>query len=296
MIGGLLADTRGADSVVNTVVEKVPERMLPWAMGGVAALLGLPLFFEVGVVLLLPVVLLVAFRSRIPLLLIGIPAVAGPLRPPRPRAAAPGPAGRDRRLEGGHRRDAGARHPGRDPDGDHRRARCSRSSSRATCTSRCRPPSCPPSTATRPWPPPAPAGAAAAAGWTTTPATSAAPRSAAASRATRTTTTTSIAPRTGRAPGFAATVATVLLPVVLMLVRALAELLLTEGTRLRTILEDRRRADRRAAGGRAVRHGRARHPGRVRPLADLRVRRRRAARRSPGSCSSWPPAAASSRR
>ncbi len=77
MIGGLLADTRGADSVVNTVVARVPERALPWAMGGVAALLGLPLFFEVGVVLLLPVVLLVAFRSRIPLLLIGIPAVAG---------------------------------------------------------------------------------------------------------------------------------------------------------------------------------------------------------------------------
>ena len=77
MIGGLLADTGGADSVVATVVDRVPARVLPWAMGGVAALLGLPLFFEVGVVLLLPVVLLVAYRSRIPLLLIGIPAVAG---------------------------------------------------------------------------------------------------------------------------------------------------------------------------------------------------------------------------
>jgi GntP family gluconate:H+ symporter len=43
----------------------------------VAALLGLPLFFEVGVVLLLPVVLLVAYRTGIPLLLIGIPAIAG---------------------------------------------------------------------------------------------------------------------------------------------------------------------------------------------------------------------------
>ena len=46
-------------------------------MAGVAALLGLPLFFEVGVVLLLPVVLLVAFRSQLPLLPVGIPALAG---------------------------------------------------------------------------------------------------------------------------------------------------------------------------------------------------------------------------
>jgi GntP family gluconate:H+ symporter len=77
MIGGLLADTGGADRVVKTVVDHVPLRMLPWAIAGVAALLGLPLFFEVGVVLLLPVVLLVAYRTRIPLLLIGIPALAG---------------------------------------------------------------------------------------------------------------------------------------------------------------------------------------------------------------------------
>jgi GntP family gluconate:H+ symporter len=77
MIGALLADTRGADSVVNTVVERVPVRVLPWAMAGVAALLGLPLFFEVGVVLLLPIVLLVAWRSHVSLIAIGIPAVAG---------------------------------------------------------------------------------------------------------------------------------------------------------------------------------------------------------------------------
>jgi len=46
-------------------------------MGGVAALIGLPLFFEVGVVLLVPIVVLVSIRSRINLLVIGIPALAG---------------------------------------------------------------------------------------------------------------------------------------------------------------------------------------------------------------------------
>jgi gluconate:H+ symporter, GntP family len=43
----------------------------------VAALIGIPLFFEVGVVLLIPIVLLVVRRSGQPVLRVGIPALAG---------------------------------------------------------------------------------------------------------------------------------------------------------------------------------------------------------------------------
>jgi GntP family gluconate:H+ symporter len=50
---------------------------MPWAMAGIAALIGLPLFFEVGVVLLVPVVVLVARRLRLPIVAVGIPALAG---------------------------------------------------------------------------------------------------------------------------------------------------------------------------------------------------------------------------
>jgi GntP family gluconate:H+ symporter len=46
-------------------------------MAGVAALIGIPLFFEVGVVLLVPIVLLVAARTKLPVLAVGIPALAG---------------------------------------------------------------------------------------------------------------------------------------------------------------------------------------------------------------------------
>ena len=77
MIGGLVADSGGADRVVDQVVGTVPERWLPWAITGVAALIGLPLFFEVGVVLLVPVILLVSRRIQLPLMKIGIPALAG---------------------------------------------------------------------------------------------------------------------------------------------------------------------------------------------------------------------------
>ena len=77
MIGALLAQSGGADGIVNRIVERVSGSALPWAMAGVAALVGLPLFFEVGVVLLVPIVLLVARRTDIGLLRIGIPALAG---------------------------------------------------------------------------------------------------------------------------------------------------------------------------------------------------------------------------
>jgi GntP family gluconate:H+ symporter len=77
MIGGLLAESGGADRVVTSFVDRVSARRLPWAMAGVAALIGIPLFFEVGVVLLIPIVLLVARRTRLPVLAVGIPALAG---------------------------------------------------------------------------------------------------------------------------------------------------------------------------------------------------------------------------
>jgi gluconate:H+ symporter, GntP family len=77
MVGGLLADSGGADRIVQTIVDKVPGGALPWAMAGAAALVGIPLFFEVGVVLLVPIVLLVARRTNLPLMLVGIPALAG---------------------------------------------------------------------------------------------------------------------------------------------------------------------------------------------------------------------------
>jgi GntP family gluconate:H+ symporter len=77
MIGALLAESGGADGIVSRIVERVSGPALPWAMAGVAALVGLPLFFEVGVVLLVPIVLLVARRTDIGLLRIGIPALAG---------------------------------------------------------------------------------------------------------------------------------------------------------------------------------------------------------------------------
>jgi len=77
MVGKILADTGGSSAIIETIVGKASPRMLPWAMALIAAILGLPLFFEIGVVLLVPVVMLVARRTDVPIMRVGIPALAG---------------------------------------------------------------------------------------------------------------------------------------------------------------------------------------------------------------------------
>ncbi len=77
MFGKLLADSGGADEIVDTIVGFASPRALPWAMALVGALIGLPMFFEIGLVLLMPVIYLVARRSGQSLVTIGIPTLAG---------------------------------------------------------------------------------------------------------------------------------------------------------------------------------------------------------------------------
>ncbi|WP_073490088.1 GntT/GntP/DsdX family permease [Streptoalloteichus hindustanus] len=77
MLGRLLADSGGADQIVDTILGRSGRRSLPWAMALVASLIGLPMFFEIGLVMLIPVVLLVARRGGHPLMRVGIPALAG---------------------------------------------------------------------------------------------------------------------------------------------------------------------------------------------------------------------------
>ncbi len=77
MFAKLLADSGGADEIVDTIVGHASPRALPWAMALVGAIIGLPMFFEIGLVLLMPVIYLVARRSQLSLVTVGIPALAG---------------------------------------------------------------------------------------------------------------------------------------------------------------------------------------------------------------------------
>jgi GntP family gluconate:H+ symporter len=77
IIGTLLISSGGADVIVDTILSKTPLQRLPWAMALIAFVVGIPLFFEVGVVILIPVVMFAAKRAKVPVILLGIPALAG---------------------------------------------------------------------------------------------------------------------------------------------------------------------------------------------------------------------------
>jgi GntP family gluconate:H+ symporter len=76
ILGKLLADSGGADRVVDTVLRGKPAT-LPWKMALIAGIIGIPMFFEIGLVLLIPVVMLAVHRTKGRALRLGIPALAG---------------------------------------------------------------------------------------------------------------------------------------------------------------------------------------------------------------------------
>jgi GntP family gluconate:H+ symporter len=76
MLGKLLADSGGADRLVETLL-RGRSATLPWKMALVASIIGIPMFFEIGLVLLIPVVMLAVHRSKGPAMRLGIPALAG---------------------------------------------------------------------------------------------------------------------------------------------------------------------------------------------------------------------------
>ena len=91
MLGKMMAESGGADRIALTLIDLFGESRVPWAMAAVGFLVGLPVFFEVGFVLLVPIAFNVARRTGTPLVLVGLPMVAGlsvvhGLVPPHPAA------------------------------------------------------------------------------------------------------------------------------------------------------------------------------------------------------------------
>ncbi len=60
MLGKLLADSGVTSRIADAIVSRSSYRALPWAMAGVAFIIGIPMFFEVGLVVLLPLIFGVA--------------------------------------------------------------------------------------------------------------------------------------------------------------------------------------------------------------------------------------------
>jgi GntP family gluconate:H+ symporter len=91
MLGKMLAESGGAEQVAETLIRWFGPKRIHWAMMLIGLVIGLPVFFEVGFVLLIPVAFNVAKRTGTPLLLVALPLVAGlsvvhGLMPPHPAA------------------------------------------------------------------------------------------------------------------------------------------------------------------------------------------------------------------
>ena len=76
MLGKMMAESGGADQIAQTLVRAFGKERVHWAMMIGAFLVGIPLFFEIGFVLLIPLVFIVSRRSGVPLFKIGMPMLA----------------------------------------------------------------------------------------------------------------------------------------------------------------------------------------------------------------------------
>jgi len=77
MLGKMLAESGGAEVVAATFTRVLGPTRLHWTMMLAAFIVGMPVFFGVGLVLLMPVLLTLVRETRSPLLFLGIPMVAG---------------------------------------------------------------------------------------------------------------------------------------------------------------------------------------------------------------------------
>jgi GntP family gluconate:H+ symporter len=91
ILGEMLAASGGAETIAATLLARFGEKNLPWAMLLLGFVVGLPVFFEVGLVLLIPIAITVARRSGRAPVAIALPMLAGlsvvhGLIPPHPAA------------------------------------------------------------------------------------------------------------------------------------------------------------------------------------------------------------------
>jgi len=77
VLGRLLAGSGGAAALGRLLVERCGDAGLPWALLALGIVVGMPVFFEVGLVLLMPIVAEAARRTGRPPVLAGMPLLAG---------------------------------------------------------------------------------------------------------------------------------------------------------------------------------------------------------------------------
>jgi len=91
MLGKMMAESGAATRIATTLIDLFGVPRVHWAIMFVAFIVGIPVFFQVGFVLLIPLVFTIARRTGVSLIKIGISLVAGlsvvhGMLPPHPAA------------------------------------------------------------------------------------------------------------------------------------------------------------------------------------------------------------------
>jgi GntP family gluconate:H+ symporter len=91
MQGKLLAESGGAERIARTLIRLCGEKRIHWAMMIAGFAVGIPVYYQVGFVLLIPLVFTIARTTGVSLVTVGIPLLAGlstahGLMPPHPAA------------------------------------------------------------------------------------------------------------------------------------------------------------------------------------------------------------------
>lgn len=89
ILGKLLSESGGARVIANRLINLLGPTRTHWSMMIVALVIGIPVFFAVGLVLLIPILFTVARETKTPLMWLGLPMLAGlsvahGLLPPHP--------------------------------------------------------------------------------------------------------------------------------------------------------------------------------------------------------------------
>ncbi|HAH36596.1 MAG TPA: gluconate transporter [Algoriphagus sp.] len=93
MLGKLVAESGAAQRIANTLMNILGEKYITWAMALTGLIVGIPLFYNVGFVLLVPLAFTVAYQYKISAVYVGIPLLAAlsvthGFLPPHPSPAA----------------------------------------------------------------------------------------------------------------------------------------------------------------------------------------------------------------
>ncbi|MBG9915764.1 gluconate permease [Bacillus sonorensis] len=89
MLGRLIADAGGANRIATTLIDRFGEKRIQWAVLFATFIVGIALFLEVTIVLLIPIIFSIAKELRVSIVHLGLPMVAAALAthaflPPHP--------------------------------------------------------------------------------------------------------------------------------------------------------------------------------------------------------------------